>query len=135
MAISSIPLFSQMWPGVDPKSLVCEYFRAGQCTKGFKCKFSHDLNVERKTQKIDLFSDKCALPPPMAFAPSVSDTRQCRYGDQCRMHIPDNDSTPGYRRLRGQCTCQADTLVSSELEKHCMRNLAYSSSRSSCKHA
>ncbi|KAK9812446.1 hypothetical protein WJX73_000378 [Symbiochloris irregularis] len=44
--------------GVDPKSILCEYFRAGQCTKGFKCKFSHDKNIERKTQKIDIFSDK-----------------------------------------------------------------------------
>lgn len=45
-------------PGVDPKSVVCEYFRAGVCTKGFKCKYAHDLAVERKTQKIDLFSDR-----------------------------------------------------------------------------
>ncbi|CAL8468173.1 g7712 [Coccomyxa elongata] len=44
--------------GVDPKSVVCEYFRHGQCTKGFKCKFSHDLNVERKGGKIDVFSDR-----------------------------------------------------------------------------
>lgn len=44
--------------GVDPKSMLCEFFRHGQCTKGFKCKFSHDLNVERKGGKIDLFSDR-----------------------------------------------------------------------------
>ena len=89
--------------GVDPKSIVCEFFRHGQvrslrgsgaceacewlvpggatlrsagcmtppphlrswrsfpplqCQKGFKCKFSHDLNVERKTAKIDLYSDR-----------------------------------------------------------------------------
>jgi hypothetical protein len=36
--------------------MVCEYFRAGQCTKGSKCKFSHDLAVERKGAKIDLFT-------------------------------------------------------------------------------
>jgi hypothetical protein len=30
----------------------------GQCTKGFKCKFSHDLNVQRKGEKIDIYSDK-----------------------------------------------------------------------------
>ena len=47
----------KLQPGVDPKSVVCEFYRAGQCTKGFKCKYSHDLAVERKTQKIDLFSD------------------------------------------------------------------------------
>ena len=45
-------------PGVDPKSVVCEYFRAGVCTKGFKCKYAHDLAVERKTQKINLFADQ-----------------------------------------------------------------------------
>jgi len=47
----------KLQPGVDPKSVVCEFFRAGQCAKGFKCKYSHDLAVERKTRKIDLFSD------------------------------------------------------------------------------
>ena len=45
-------------PGVDPKSIVCEHFRAGKCAKGFKCKYSHDLDVERKKAKIDLFSDQ-----------------------------------------------------------------------------
>lgn len=44
--------------GVDPKSILCEFFKAGQCTKGFKCKFSHDLNVMRKGEKIDIYSDK-----------------------------------------------------------------------------
>src|SRR4051812_10122636 len=33
--------------GVDPKSVLCAFFKAGQCTKGDKCKFSHDVNVER----------------------------------------------------------------------------------------
>jgi hypothetical protein len=44
--------------GVDPKSIVCEFFRHGQCAKGFKCKFSHDLSVERKGEKIDIYSDQ-----------------------------------------------------------------------------
>lgn len=44
--------------GVDPKSVVCEHFKVGQCAKGFKCKFSHDLNVQRKGEKIDIYSDK-----------------------------------------------------------------------------
>ena len=43
--------------GVDPKSILCEYFKVGQCAKGFKCKFSHDLNVQRKGEKIDIYSD------------------------------------------------------------------------------
>ncbi|XP_020538166.1 zinc finger CCCH domain-containing protein 11 isoform X2 [Jatropha curcas] len=44
--------------GVDPKSILCEFFKVGQCAKGFKCKFSHDLNVQRKGEKIDIYSDK-----------------------------------------------------------------------------
>jgi len=44
--------------GVDPKSILCEFFKAGQCQKGFKCKFSHDLNIQRKGEKIDIYSDK-----------------------------------------------------------------------------
>ncbi|KAI3778192.1 hypothetical protein L2E82_07288 [Cichorium intybus] len=44
--------------GVDPKSRLFEFFKAGQCAKGFKCKFSHDLNVQRKGENIDIFSDK-----------------------------------------------------------------------------
>ncbi|KAG6437381.1 hypothetical protein SASPL_102296 [Salvia splendens] len=43
--------------GVDPKSVLCEHFKLGQCAKGFKCKFSHDLNVQRKGEKIDIYSD------------------------------------------------------------------------------
>ena len=43
---------------MDPKSVLCEFFRRGACTKGFKCKYSHDLNVERKGEKIDLYSDQ-----------------------------------------------------------------------------
>mmetsp|Transcript_5976 Transcript_5976/g.10409 ORF Transcript_5976/g.10409 Transcript_5976/m.10409 type:complete len:446 (-) Transcript_5976:1004-2341(-) len=45
-------------PGVDPKSILCEFFRHGQCTKGFKCKYSHDLGVESKGAKISLFADQ-----------------------------------------------------------------------------
>lgn len=37
---------------------LCEFFKVGQCAKGFKCKFSHDLNVQRKGEKIDIYSDK-----------------------------------------------------------------------------
>ncbi|MBA0867090.1 hypothetical protein Goshw_027105, partial [Gossypium schwendimanii] len=43
---------------VDPKSIFCEFFKVGKCAKGFKCKFSHDLNVQRKGEKIDIYSDK-----------------------------------------------------------------------------
>ncbi|XP_018008563.1 zinc finger CCCH domain-containing protein 15 [Hyalella azteca] len=40
----------QLGKGVDPKSVVCAFFKQGTCTKGAKCKFSHDLAVEKKPQ-------------------------------------------------------------------------------------
>lgn len=43
--------------GVDPKSILCEFFRNGVCTKGSKCKFSHDPDVGRKDAKKDLYTD------------------------------------------------------------------------------
>jgi len=43
--------------GVDPKTVLCQYFKKGHCDKGKKCKFSHDLDVERKAQKINLYQD------------------------------------------------------------------------------
>lgn len=43
--------------GVDPKSVVCAFFKQGQCSKGDKCKFSHNLALDRKTEKRDIYSD------------------------------------------------------------------------------
>ncbi|KND04459.1 uncharacterized protein SPPG_00188 [Spizellomyces punctatus DAOM BR117] len=43
--------------GVDPKTIVCAFFKAGQCQKGTRCKFSHDLDVERKAAKADIYTD------------------------------------------------------------------------------
>lgn len=43
--------------GVDPKSILCEFFKKGVCSKGAKCKFSHDINVGRKDAKKDLYTD------------------------------------------------------------------------------
>lgn len=43
--------------GTDPKSVVCAFFKAGQCGKGDKCKFSHDLGIERKVEKRSLYVD------------------------------------------------------------------------------
>jgi len=43
--------------GVDPKSVLCSYFKQGTCHKGFKCKFSHDLSIERKSEKRSLYDD------------------------------------------------------------------------------
>ncbi|KAI4181637.1 MAG: hypothetical protein L6R41_006501, partial [Letrouitia leprolyta] len=43
--------------GVDPKTVLCQFFKQGNCEKGKRCKFSHDLKVERKGEKRDLYSD------------------------------------------------------------------------------
>ncbi|KAI9008526.1 hypothetical protein DFJ74DRAFT_687765 [Hyaloraphidium curvatum] len=43
--------------GVDPKTIVCAFFKSGSCEKGSKCKFSHDLNLERKSAKADIYTD------------------------------------------------------------------------------
>jgi hypothetical protein len=43
--------------GVDPKTILCQFYKKGNCEKGKKCKFSHDLNIERKQEKRDLYSD------------------------------------------------------------------------------
>ncbi|GMK58731.1 hypothetical protein CspeluHIS016_0601730 [Cutaneotrichosporon spelunceum] len=43
--------------GTDPKTILCAYFKAGICQKGSKCKFSHDPNVGRKAEKMNLYED------------------------------------------------------------------------------
>mmetsp|Transcript_11321 Transcript_11321/g.30604 ORF Transcript_11321/g.30604 Transcript_11321/m.30604 type:complete len:482 (-) Transcript_11321:166-1611(-) len=45
-------------PGADPKSVICAFFKEGKCTKGAKCKFSHDLSQERKAAKINIYADR-----------------------------------------------------------------------------
>lgn len=44
--------------GVDPKSVLCAFFKQGQCTKGDRCKFSHDLSMERKCEKKSVYVDE-----------------------------------------------------------------------------
>ncbi len=78
--------------GVDPKSIVCEFFRHGQCAKGFKCKFSHDLSVERKGEKIDIYSDQRdgdagVFHQPMYINPYSKGNLSFR-GANVHMHIP-----------------------------------------------
>ncbi|KAF4306751.1 putative ccch finger DNA binding [Botryosphaeria dothidea] len=52
------PVQTQKVPfGVDPKTVVCQFFKKGHCDKGKKCKFSHDLSIERKAQKKSLYAD------------------------------------------------------------------------------
>jgi hypothetical protein len=71
------PIQTQKVPfGVDPKTVLCVFFKAGHCEKGElemlatmspyinelfisgnKCKFSHDKNIERKAQKASVYED------------------------------------------------------------------------------
>lgn len=43
--------------GVDPKTVVCIFYKKGNCEKGKKCKFSHDMELDRKTEKKSLYQD------------------------------------------------------------------------------
>ncbi|CEO98208.1 C3H1-type domain-containing protein [Plasmodiophora brassicae] len=43
--------------GMDPKSVLCEYFKQGLCLRGDKCKFSHDASQVRKVAKLDIYQD------------------------------------------------------------------------------
>ena len=53
------PVQAQKVPfGVDPKTVLCAFFKAGRCDKGNKCKFSHDPDVGRKVDKRNLYEDK-----------------------------------------------------------------------------
>lgn len=51
------PTDQRIKQGVDPRTVVCALFKLGNCNKGSKCKFSHDLNVGRKVEKRDLYQD------------------------------------------------------------------------------
>ena len=52
------PVQTQKVPfGVDPKTVLCAFYKTGNCEKGTKCKFSHDLNVGRKVEKKNLYED------------------------------------------------------------------------------
>ena len=50
--------FMTLFVGTDPKSVLCAFFKAGQCTKGDKCKFSHDLSIGRKAEKRSMYDDQ-----------------------------------------------------------------------------
>lgn len=37
--------------GVNPKTILCQYFKIGKCDKGDKCKFSHDMSLADKKEE------------------------------------------------------------------------------------
>lgn len=51
------PKIETIQDGVDPKTVLCQYFKAGFCSRGKACKFSHDLALEGKGAKINLYND------------------------------------------------------------------------------
>lgn len=53
--------------GADPKSVLCVFFKQGMCSKGDKCKFSHDLTLEGKAEKKSLYVDARDLENGKAF--------------------------------------------------------------------
>lgn len=42
---------------MDPKTVLCVFYKAGTCEKGNKCKFSHNPDVERKVEKRNVYDD------------------------------------------------------------------------------
>ena len=43
---------------MDPKTILCPYFKQGLCQKGKKCKYSHDMKIEAKNENIDIYTDQ-----------------------------------------------------------------------------
>jgi len=52
-------------PGVDPKSVLCIYFKQGNCQAAANCKFGHDLALDGKREKADMFTDNRKKAAPL----------------------------------------------------------------------
>ncbi|KAF6202671.1 hypothetical protein GE061_003071 [Apolygus lucorum] len=77
--------------GADPKSVVCAFFKQGQCTKGNKCKFSHDLAVERKSEKrsiyVDMRDDEDPAARPIEIIDGIDDNRKPSTDIVCKFFL------------------------------------------------
>ncbi|KAF0295082.1 Zinc finger CCCH domain-containing protein 15 [Amphibalanus amphitrite] len=51
------PVVEKVDKNVDPKSVLCPFFKQSVCAKGLKCKYSHDLNIGRKVEKRNMYVD------------------------------------------------------------------------------
>lgn len=70
--------------GVDPKTVLCAFYKAGTCEKGNKCKFSHDMNIGRKVEKKNLYAD--TREEKLAGAYTVTALRTLIMIKSCRYH-------------------------------------------------
>lgn len=81
--------------GVDPKTILCSYFKQGTCQKGNRCKFSHDLNVERKAAKADIYTDKREKEEEEAKKQTMEDWDQDELEKAVQRHVAkDNRNKP-----------------------------------------
>lgn len=108
MASSSLGERNLCSVGVDPKTIVCEHYRHGKCTKGFKCKFSHDLSIERKGPKASIYEDRSGIMQGLAVVtvgrggsgqPSLGNTAAVSPAPDCRrvgcLHAPGSHPASG----------------------------------------
>ncbi|KJE93756.1 hypothetical protein, variant [Capsaspora owczarzaki ATCC 30864] len=58
--VLNAPVQQKVAVGADPMSVVCAFFKAGTCQKGNKCRFSHDLALERKGEKRSIYGEAAA---------------------------------------------------------------------------
>eukprot|EP01006_Ploeotia_vitrea_P039695 TRINITY_DN66366_c3_g3_i1.p1 TRINITY_DN66366_c3_g3~~TRINITY_DN66366_c3_g3_i1.p1 ORF type:complete len:416 (-),score=270.82 TRINITY_DN66366_c3_g3_i1:1700-2899(-) len=56
-AVASTGPRKKLDPNVDPKTVLCQFYKQGLCKRGNKCKFSHDLAIERKVTKLNVYAD------------------------------------------------------------------------------
>jgi hypothetical protein len=57
LALVNTQIIQKVPFGVDPKTVLCENFKNKNCTNK-RCRFSHDLNVGRKTEKASIYEDQ-----------------------------------------------------------------------------
>ncbi len=89
--------------GVDPKTVLCVFYKAGSCEKGSKCKFSHDKDIERKVDNKNLYEDSreanvtgtCWVRFPEARLGRKIEGRDRHDGDLGRGEAPDGGLVEG----------------------------------------
>lgn len=71
----------------NTKEILCEFFKQGKCTKGFRCKFSHDLLIERKVEQ-----KKKAAAKEAALKKTMDDMTQMELEDTIRRKMRARDN-------------------------------------------